>query len=157
MSVVPSPSFSAGERTITEFWSSLGENDSWYQLANRIPYGLGILVYAPMYLLKVFRLRSAVRYTLTNRRLRVDRGIPKKTAEAIPLEEIDDVRVRDWVTFSRSGDLEVLRNGSIAMTMKGVRDPEAVRRTILDAVHARVEVQKVVQAQQSVPAEPVTN
>lgn len=158
MSVVAGPSSSpaAGERTVTEFWSSLGENDSWYQLANRIPYGLGILVYAPVYLLKVFRLRSAVRYTLTNRRLRLDRGIPKRTAAEIPLEHIDDIRVKDWVTFTRSGDLEVLRNGSVAMTLKGIRDPESVRRTILDAVHARVEVQKVLQAQESAPAEPKT-
>ena len=55
-----------GERTITEYWASMGESNTANVLANKLPFGLGLFVYVPAYVAKVLNLGSATRYTLTN-------------------------------------------------------------------------------------------
>lgn len=137
----------AGERPIIEFWASMGESNSLNQLAAKLPWILGGPIYFVLYVLKAVNVFSAVRYTLTNRRLRVDRGMRKNTVQSIPIEEIEDVRLVNEAKFTRTGDLEVISRGKVVLTMAGIQDPAPARLTILDAVRARVQVQKVLDMQ----------
>src|SRR5262249_14602146 len=121
------------EQTICEFWPSVSENNAPNYLAGRMPLGLVILVYFPAYVAKVLNVFTAVRYTLTNQRLRVERGMRKAVVQSIPLEEIADVRLANEVPFTRTGDLEIVCKGQVALRMVGLQDPRPTRQTILDA------------------------
>lgn len=131
------------ERTITEFWASLGESNTVNRAAANLPLGLGIFLYVPAYLLKALNLTGAIRYTLTNRRIRVDRGVLKKTTKFVRLEEIDDVRLANDIPFTRTGDLEIVSKGTVVLRLVGIQDPRPRLKTILDAVRSRIEVEKV--------------
>jgi hypothetical protein len=100
---------------------------------------LGWLLLAPPFG-KVFMPFLWRRYTLTNRRLLIRKGVRLNAAQELPLAEIDDVRlVPDSVdAFYRSGDLEVLSKGQVAMTLRGVPEPESFRHAILNAIRAWV-------------------
>ncbi len=80
------------------------------------------------------------RYTLTNRRLMVQRGLRPSPRQEIPLAEIDDVRFvqGSYDEFFRCATLEVVSRGQTALTLKGVPDAEAYRHAILNAVKAWV-------------------
>lgn len=145
----------SGERTITEFFPAPRESGAIYKLANKIPLGLGLLIYAPAYVARALNPFGVIRYTLTDRRLRVDRGTTKSTIRFVPLEDIDEIRVRDYAKFTRTGDLDIIHKGEVVLTMVGIQDPEPVRKTILDAVKARVLVQKIL-AEQAKNRETVT-
>ncbi|HVS39799.1 MAG TPA: PH domain-containing protein [Gemmataceae bacterium] len=99
---------------------------------------LGWLLLAPLFPLK-FLPFICKRYTLTNRRLMIRRGLahPRPTHE-IALTDIDDVRVEpeSHNSFYRSGTLEILSQGKIALRLVGVPQPEAFRHTVLNAVRA---------------------
>jgi hypothetical protein len=78
---------------------------------------------------------AAKRYTLTNRRLMVRTGWKEKSAQEIPLSEIEDVRLEEgsYSHFYRSGTLEIISKGQPAMRLRGVPEPESFRRAILNA------------------------
>lgn len=141
------PNFS-GERTIIEYWASVGESNAANRFASSLPWFLGGPIYLALYVAKALNLGAAVRYTLTNRRLRVDRGMRKRTVQSIPLEEIEDVRLAESLPFTRTGDLEIISGGKVALRMRGIQDPAPARLTILDAAQARAQVQKVLRQQQ---------
>ncbi|HXG09977.1 MAG TPA: PH domain-containing protein [Gemmataceae bacterium] len=98
---------------------------------------LAWLLLAPLYFKKVLPF-LAKRYTLTNRRLMIQRGLRPKPVEEIALADIDDVRlVPDSLSaFYRSGTLEVLAKGQVALRLAGVPEPESFRHAILNACRA---------------------
>lgn len=144
----------SGERTITEFFPAPNESNALYKFANSLPLGLGLLIYAPAYVVRVLNPFGILRYTLTNRRLRLDRGTQKSTVRYVALEDIDDVRVRNYMKFTRTGDLEIVSKGEVMLRMVGIQDPEPVRRTILDAVKARVQVEAILKKEREQAAVP---
>ncbi len=78
---------------------------------------------------------TAKRYTLTNRRLMVRTGWKKQPTHEIPLQEIEDVRLEEgsYSHFYRSGTLEIISKGQVALQLRGVPEPESFRRAILNA------------------------
>lgn len=76
------------------------------------------------------------RYTLTNRRLMVQRGWKPAPVQEIALTDIDDVRlVADtYDSFYRSGDLQVLSGGKEVLKLVAVPEPESFRQAIDNAV-----------------------
>ena len=78
---------------------------------------------------------TAKRYTLTNRRLMVRSGWKEKPTQEIALADIDDVRIEEgsYSHFYRSGTLEIVAKGQLALHLRGVPEPESFRRAILNA------------------------
>ncbi|QDU60087.1 hypothetical protein Pan216_09240 [Planctomycetes bacterium Pan216] len=146
-SETPSPTPFGPERTITAYWATLGESNAANSVANALPLGLGLLIYVPAYLLKGLNVFSCIRYTLTNRRLRVDRGIQRRTVQSVPLEEIEEIRLANELEFTRTGDLEIVSQGRVVLRMVGIQDPRPARQTILDAVEARIQIGRIVERQ----------
>jgi hypothetical protein len=100
---------------------------------------LGWMILAPLYFKKILPFLSK-RYTLTNRRLMIRRGLKPKMRQEVKLEEIDDVRLdpASHDGFYHSGTLEVLSGGQVKMRLTGVPEPEGFRQAILNAVKAWV-------------------
>jgi hypothetical protein len=101
------------------------------------PLGWGLL--APLFLAK-FAPVVCQRYTLTNRRLMVQRGWKPAPRDEVPLEQIDEVRLdpASYDAFYHSGTLEVVSGGKVALRLTGVPEPEGFRQAIVNAVHAWV-------------------
>jgi Bacterial PH domain len=78
------------------------------------------------------------RYSLTNRRLMIQHGWKPAPVQEIALKDIDDVRLdaASYDAFYRSGDLDVLSAGNVAMKLIGVPEPDSFRHAILNAVKA---------------------
>jgi hypothetical protein len=95
---------------------------------------LGWLILAGPYFKKILPY-LAKRYTLTNRRLMIQRGWRGTPSQELPLSAIDDVQMDEdsYSRFFRSGTLQVLSNGAVAMTLRGVPEPESFRRAVLSA------------------------
>src|SRR5579883_2152198 len=81
---------------------------------------LGWLVLAPLFALK-FAPFVCRRYTLTNRRLMIQRGLKPSPVEEVPLEQIDDVRLVEGSadTFFFTATLEVVSGGQVKMRLPG--------------------------------------
>jgi hypothetical protein len=138
----------AGERVITSYLGGQGEGAN--SLAAKLPWFIGGPIFVLAYLLKVVNIFSYTFYTLTNRRIRVEKGIMRKVVDYIPLEDVEDIRLDNLNTFSRTGDLEVLSRGGMKMRLEGVQDPAPVRQTILDAVASRTEIKRVLARQEQI-------
>ena len=79
------------------------------------------------------------RYTLTNRRLMIRRGLARpRPVQEIALDAIDDVRLdaASYSPFYQSGTLEILSKGQVALRLPGVPDPEVFRQAVLNAYRA---------------------
>jgi hypothetical protein len=77
-----------------------------------------------------------VKYTLTNRRLMIRKGMKAKPAQEIALSDIGEVRAIEDANseFYGTGTLEVLRkDGSPALKLAGVPEPESFRHSIIQA------------------------
>lgn len=100
---------------------------------------LGWLVMGGVYFIKILPV-VGTRYRLTNQRIAIMRGWGKSASAEVPLCDIDDVQVDAGTldTFFRSADLKIVKNGSVALTLPAVPDPEAFRHSILDARNAWV-------------------
>lgn len=100
---------------------------------------LGWLLLAPFYFKKILPL-LATRYTLTNRRLMIQRGLKPKPSREIALADIDDVRIEydGNSAFFRAATLHILSKGQIKLTFSGVPGPESFRHAILNACKAWV-------------------
>lgn len=139
------PAF-ADERIICEYVPSMqGLN----KIAGALPLGLGILLFVPQYVLRLANVFSGERYVLTNRRLRIDRGVRRNPGQSVPLEQIDELRLTNEVTFTRTADIEVIVKGKVEMTLVGMHDAEPARRTILKAIEARKQVKRAVDDEQA--------
>jgi hypothetical protein len=133
-----------GECMIREAFPTVLDNPGLGKLGQRlvrtiILAPLGWLILAPLYFKKILPFLSK-RYTLTNRRLMVRRGLKPRPREEIKLEEIDDVRIdpASLDAFYHSGTLEVLSGGQVKLRLAGVPEPEGFRHAILNAVKAWV-------------------
>lgn len=78
------------------------------------------------------------RYTLTNRRLMIQRGWRPAPVQEIALTDIDDVRLdaASYDAFYRAGNLDVYSGGKPVMKLVGAPEPESFRQAILNAVKA---------------------
>lgn len=76
------------------------------------------------------------RYTLTNRRLMIQRGWKPAPVQEVALADIDDVQLLadSYDAFYRSGDLHVLSGGKEVLKLAGVPEPESFRQAIINAV-----------------------
>jgi hypothetical protein len=109
-----------------------------------LPIGVAVaavawLVMAPAFFGKLLP-GLARRYTLTNRRLMIRRGLKPTPAQEIALADIDEVRIiKDANSeFFRAGTLEIVSKGQVKLTLKGVPNPEAFRHAIDNACSAWV-------------------
>ena len=94
------------------------------------------LILAPWFALKLATLPiMGKNYRLTNRRVLIRRGFRGSPSQEAALADIEDVRLREgsYSTFYRSGDLEVIVKGQVAMRLEAVKHPETFRRAILNA------------------------
>jgi len=100
---------------------------------------LAWLLLAPFYFKKILPF-IARRYTLTNRRLMIMRGLRPKAVREIALAEIDEVRIPPGSvdSFYRTGTLEVVAKGQVRLTLPGVPEPEAFRHAVVNACMAWV-------------------
>lgn len=99
------------------------------------PLGWGLML--PFYFLKILP-GLARRYTLTNQRIMIRRGLKPVASAEVKLSEIDDVRVvKDANSvFFRAGTLEIVSNGKVVLTLPGVPEPDAFRISLLNACRA---------------------
>jgi hypothetical protein len=91
----------------------------------------------PPYFAKVMPF-LAKRYTLTNRRVMIRRGLRPKPSHEIALSEIEDVHIlKDADSdFYREGTIEILSGGKPVLTLEGVPEPESFRQAIINACRA---------------------
>jgi hypothetical protein len=136
------------EALIREVWPSVAAFPAVAALGSRlmlliVTAPLGWLLLAPFYFVKILPF-LARRYTLTNRRLMVQRGLKPRPVQEVSLADIDDVQVKaDGNTpFFRAANLEIISQGKVVMTLKGVPGPEAFRHAILHACKAWVPAKK---------------
>src|ERR1700688_700472 len=88
---------SVGEAVIRETWPSLARSPGIAGLGRALTRTIVLaplawLLMAPFYFSKVLPVLG-VRYTLTNRRLMICRGVMAKPSQQIALNEIDDIRI----------------------------------------------------------------
>lgn len=98
---------------------------------------LGWLLLAPLFLKKCFPFICR-RYTLTNRRLMIQRGLRPTPGPQVELKDIDQVRMVDSTRddFYQSATLEVVSAGKVVLTLPGVPEPEGFARSVRSAVSA---------------------
>jgi hypothetical protein len=82
----------------------------------------------------------ARRYTVTNRRVMIRRGLKGTPGPEVPLADIDEVRVvKDANSdFFRAANVEIVSKGKVALTLPGVPEPELFRQAVLNALSAWV-------------------
>ena len=92
------------------------------------------------------------RYTLTNRRIIVRKGLSAVDGRWISLDEFDsiDVEVLPGQKWLRAGDLIFRRGGTQVLRLAGVSRPEVFRQVCLTAQNALVSVQTVLRQQAAV-------
>jgi hypothetical protein len=100
---------------------------------------LGFLLLGPLFALR-FAPFLCRRYTLTNRRLMIQRGLKPSPVQEVALSDIDEVRSDSAAVdpFYVSGTLEIVSNGKVVMTLPGVPEPEGFRHAIVNSVKAWV-------------------
>ena len=134
-----------GEVRIREAWPSLAAvQGGLSRMAERLMKTvflapLGWLTLLPLFVRK-FLPSVCRRYTLTNRRLMIQRGLRPSPAQEIALSDIDEVRLvpDSFDRFYLSGTLEVVSKGQVALTLAGVPEPEGFRHAVVNAVKAWV-------------------
>ncbi|MBY0527113.1 MAG: PH domain-containing protein [Gemmataceae bacterium] len=101
------------------------------------PLGWGLML--PFYFKKILPF-IATRYTLTNRRIMIQRGLKPKASAEVALTDIDEVRVipDGNSEFFRASTVEVLSKGQVKLTLPGVPEPEAFKHAIVNACMAWV-------------------
>lgn len=132
------------EAMIREVWATVTANANIAALARKlintvILAPLGWLVLAPFWAKRFLGFLPGlsfltVKYTLTNRRLMIRKGMKAVASAEIPLDQIGDLRFKsdDNTGFYGTADVEVLRkDGTVAFTMEGLPEPESFRQTIL--------------------------
>ncbi len=145
-----------GEALIRETWPGVEDVPGAAGLAHGLMRTIvlapvGWLILAPCYFKKILPF-VAKRYTLTNKRVMIRRGLKPTPSHEVALPDIDDVRIADGSVspFYRTATLEVMSKGQVALTLRAVKDPETFRRAILNATAAWG---KAAAAARSAPAE----
>ena len=133
------------EATIRTAWPSVTEASPGIARLGRalirtiVLAPLAWLLLAPLYFKKVLPF-LAKRYTLTNRRLMVQRGLKPRPRQEVALADIDEVRLVEgsFNPFFRSATLEVVGKGQVVLTLPGVPEAEGFRQSVLNALMAWV-------------------
>ncbi|HYT95384.1 MAG TPA: PH domain-containing protein [Gemmataceae bacterium] len=133
-----------GEARIREAWPSVARSPGMASLGRVLTR---TIVLAPLawlvmffgYFGKVLPF-LACRYTLTNRRLMIRRGLKGKPGQQVLLADIDEVRVKTDANsdFFRAADLDIISKGQVVLTLRGVPEPDGFRHAILNACNAWV-------------------
>lgn len=133
-----------GEAMIREAWPSVVSGSGLATLAEKLMKSivlapLGWLLLAPLFGKKLMPFLCK-RYTLTNRRLMIRRGIKPKPVQEVALADIDDVRLvpDSYSRFYRAGTLEVVSKGQVVLTLPAVPEPEGFRHAVINAYKAWV-------------------
>jgi hypothetical protein len=133
-----------GEAIIREVWPSVTTSSGIAALGEKLIRSiilapLGWMLMLPIYFLKVLPF-FARRYTLTNRRIMIRRGLRPVPSHEVALADIDDVHLdRDSANrFFRAATLEIISKGQVALKLPGVPDPESFRAAIRNACMAWV-------------------
>jgi hypothetical protein len=128
-----------GEALIRETWPGVEDVPGLAGLAHTLmrTYILAPLAWVlllPLYFKKVLPF-VAKRYTVTNRRVMIRRGLKPVPTHEVPLADIEDVRIAPGSVngFYRTATLEVMSKGQVALRLTAVKDPESFRRAILNA------------------------
>jgi uncharacterized membrane protein YdbT with pleckstrin-like domain len=127
-----------GEVMIREVWPSVTAMPAAAALGQKLICSivlapLGWLLLLPIYFLKILPF-VAKRYTLTNRRLMIRRGLKATPTQQAPLDQIDDVRLVESSIdkFYRSATLEILSGGNVILRLPAVPQADSFRHAILD-------------------------
>ena len=128
-----------GEAMIRETWPGVDDVPAVARLAltlmrTYVLAPLAWLMLLPLYFKKVLPF-FAKRYTLTNRRVMIRRGLKPMPTHEVLLTAIDDVRIADGTInpFYRTATLDVISGGQVALQLRAVKDFESFRRAILNA------------------------
>jgi Bacterial PH domain len=128
-----------GEVLIRETWPGVNDVPGIAGLAHTLMRTFVLapvawLLLAPCYFKKILPF-IAKRYTLTNRRVMIRRGLKPVPTHEVGLPEIDDVRIKEGSMngFYRTATLEIISNAQVALELPAVKDPESFRRAILNA------------------------
>jgi hypothetical protein len=139
---VVSPSVAEG--MIREVWPSVAAHPGVASLGRTltrtiIGAPLAWLLLAPFYFLKILPF-LAMRYTLTNRRVMIRRGLRPTPTHEVALTDIDRVEIVPDANsdFYRAGTLEIMSQGKVALRLPGVPEPESFRHAIVNAYKAWV-------------------
>jgi uncharacterized membrane protein YdbT with pleckstrin-like domain len=127
-----------GEVMIREVWPSVTIMPAAAALGQKLICSivlapLGWFLLLPIYFLKILPF-VAKRYTLTNRRLLIRRGLKATPAQQVPLNQIDDVRLVESSIdkFFRSATLEILSGGNVVLRLPAIPQADSFRRAVLD-------------------------
>jgi hypothetical protein len=151
-----------GEATIRVVWPSVASSAAVASLGRAMMRTIILapvawLMLAPFYFKKILP-GLACRYTLTNRRLMIQRGWKRKPSQEVSLAQIDDVRLKSdsYDPFYRTADLEILSQGQVVMTLPAVPNAESFRHAIINAYKAwvpgKADTGKFIPASASKPA-----
>jgi hypothetical protein len=134
------------EAMIREVWATAMANTAAATLARKLIRSIvlapvGWLLLAPLWGKRLLGFLPGLsglttKYTLTNRRLMIRKGLKPRPVAELPLHEIGEVRIITDTNseFYVTGALEVRRaEGQVAFTMPGVPEPESFRQAILQA------------------------
>jgi hypothetical protein len=133
-----------GEARVREAWPSVARSPAIASLGKLLTRTiilapLAWLLMSLVYFGKLFPF-AATRYTLTNRRIMIRKGLKGKPGKEVPLADIDDVRVvtDGNSTFFRAGTIEIIHNGQVMLSLPGVPEPDSFRLAILNTRNAWV-------------------
>jgi hypothetical protein len=131
-----------GEALIRETWPGVNDVPALAGLAHTLMRTIVLapvawLLLAPCYFKKVLPF-IAKRYTVTNRRVMIRRGLKPVPSHEVALADVEDVRVEEGTIhpFYRTATLDVMSKGQVALRLTAVRDFESFRRAILNAKSA---------------------
>jgi hypothetical protein len=132
-----------GEAMIREVWPTLlGVSSALAGLSGKLMRSVFLAPFGWMLNGLLFGRKFAPflcrRYTLTNRRLMIQRGWKPAPTHEVALKDIDDVRLiaDTYDAFYRSGDLQVIFGGKEVLKLTAVPEPESFRQAIVNSVQA---------------------
>jgi len=130
------------EAMIRETWPGVNDVPAVAGLAHSLMRTIVLapvawLLLAPCYFKKILPF-IAKRYTLTNRRVMIRRGLKPVPTHEVALADIEDVRIAEgsYNAFYRTATLDVISKGQVALHLRAVKDPESFRRAVLNAKSA---------------------
>jgi len=100
---------------------------------------LGWLMLGPFFVMKISPFVCR-RYTLTNQRIKVEKGWKRTVGGEVALKDIDELVLApdSYSSFYRAGDIDIVSGGQVVLKLTAVSDPETFRRAMLNAVAAWV-------------------
>jgi hypothetical protein len=134
------------EAMIREVWASVTASSGPATIARKLMNTgflapLGWLLLLPLFAKRFLGFLPGLsglttKYTLTNRRLMIRKGMKAHAQHEVPLQDIHEVRLvqDDNSEFYLTGTLEILRkDGSTALKLPGLPEPESFRHSIIQA------------------------